>query len=78
MYTSSKITEFFILITINPNLFPLPPLPHLTKLSYIYEIILLIKQPKGQKQYFGCCHKLIIIANYQGINEPSTHTPSPL
>ena len=73
MYTSNKITRIFILIAINLEPFLLSLLTKLS--SHIYKKKLLIKQPKGLKLNFGCCHKLIIILSYQVINEPNTLTP---
>ena len=69
MYTSNKITGFFILIAINPNPFLSSPLTKLS--SQIYEINLPNNQPGGLNLNFGCCHKIIIIANCQVINEPN-------
>ena len=63
------------LIAINTNPFPSSPLTNL--LSHIYKIILMIIQPGGLKLSFGVCHKLIIIASCQVINEPYNFPYSP-
>ena len=56
---AAHVTEFFISIAINPK--PFLPSP-LTKLSSnIYKRIPMIKQPKGLKLNFGCCHKLLLL-----------------